>query len=338
MEFTKVGLIVNPTAGLGEERNLAVAGAAIAALSPARVLTGPGNLGADATPHAEIIPIPEVRGRAATQHLASGLIAAGVDVLVVIGGDGTLADVAFILVNAGSSCPILGIGAGSTNVGDLIICRADAVEQVREARLWVEPVNALVAGCNGQDLALAFNDVVIGATIVGTLHGNVCDLDAAAFVAGERKVGHPQPVGSAMSVVTKVANGRTVEVARGAAVGTLIAGFANYECFYGKAIVGGVCLTDLTRQPAGCLVSDQPLVRTVLSVEELRAVEPLHSAYISLNQDEVIHTTGIGPPAFLIADGNPLKALLPEDIVSIRVRPQAVQVLRLQAGENHGSS
>ena len=230
MELKTVGLIVNPTAGRGTGHNLSVARKVVANLPPARVITGPDNLGATAMPHAECISMPDVHGRAATQRLADELIDAGVDALIVVGGDGTLADVAFTLFYAGSPCPILGIGAGSTNAGDLVSCRADAVGELNGARLSVEPVNALVAGCNGQDLALAFNDVVISTTILGTLHGRVLDLDATAFVAGERTVGRPQAIGAPTSIVTKVANDRVVEVARGAAVGTLIVGFANYEC------------------------------------------------------------------------------------------------------------
>ncbi len=333
MRFDRVGLIVNPVAGLGSAHNLAAARQVVASLGPDLVVTGARDLGANAVSEAKVIPVPDIRGRAATQFLARQIIATGVDVLIVVGGDGTLADVAFVLLEADSHCPLLGIGAGSTNVGDLIACRTDAISILEDARFEIDTVDALVAGCNGQDLALAFNDVVIGTTVLGTLDGRVRDLDATAFFAGEQKVGTPQAVGSATSVVSKTSGERTIHVARGTLVGTVVVGFAHYECFWGKAIVGGVGLSNLTGQPAGCQVCAQPLVRTELTPTALAETEPLSSSYISLNEDETIQATGIGPPAVLCADGNPLKLLVPDDIVHIHIRPQAVRVLRLQTEE-----
>ena len=333
MRFDKVGLIVNPVAGLGSAHNLAAARQVVSSLGPNQVVTGPGDLGANAVSAAQVIPLPDIQGRAITQFLARQIIAAGVDVLIVVGGDGTMADVAFVLLEADSPCPLLGIGAGSTNVGDLVTCRADAISVLEDARFEIDTVDALVAGCNGQDMALAFNDVVIGTTVLGTLDGQVRDLDATAFFAGEQKVGFPQAVGGAASVVNKMIGGRTVHVARGTLVGTVVVGFAHYECFWGKAIVGGVGLTNLTDQPAGCLVCTQPLVRTELTPTALAETEPIFSSYISLNEGEAIQATGIGSPAVLCADGNPLKLLVPDDIAHIYIRPQAVRVLRLQGEE-----
>ena len=186
---------------------MATARQVISSLRPDQVVTGAGDLGANAVSEAQVIPLPDIQGRAATQFLARQIISTGVDALIVVGGDGTLADVAFVLLEADSPCPLLGIGAGSTNVGDLVTCRADAISVLEDARFEIDTVNALVAGCNGRDLALAFNDVVIGTTVLGTLDGRVRDLDATAFFAGEQKVGFPQEVGCAASVVTKTIGG-----------------------------------------------------------------------------------------------------------------------------------
>lgn len=323
-----VGLIVNPAAGRGAEPNLEIARQVVAALAPTRVLTGPGPLGELAVPEAEVIPISGRSGRAATQWIAREAARAGVAALVVVGGDGTMADVAFALLEAGKRCPILGVGVGSTNVGRLIACTAADVAQLAGCQFAVEGVDALVAGCNGQDLALAFNDVVIGATVVGTLDGQVCDLDASQYLAGKRVVGRPQAVGTATARVTKISKQGMVKVAHGFAVGTVIAGFAHSRRFYGKAIVGGVCLTAAAGLPAGCLVCEQPLVRVDLEANDLPAVEPLRSVYVSLTEDDTIHVTGLRAPAVLCADGNPLKLLETEDRVHIRVHMKAVDRLR----------
>lgn len=329
MNWGMIGLIVNPVAGAGAERNLDLACATLDNLEYSAVLAGPAELGQTAAPEAQLIPCPALHGRAASLWLARQMAAAGVNLLVVVGGDGTLADVAAALVSAGSRIPILGIGAGSTNVGDLVTCRSESISLLRNANFTVETLDALVATCNGEDLGLAFNDVVIGATVVGTLAGRVCDLDALAFHAGERRVGRPQPVGTARALVKKHLRDRVIMVAQGEEIGTVIAGFAHHECFYGKAIVGGVCLTDLVGLPAGCLVSAQPLVRTQMTQDELAAIEPLRSAYVSLGEDERVEVTGLGSPAVLCADGNPLAALAFDDVVQIRVGRQAARVVRM---------
>lgn len=328
MRPESVGLVVNPAAGLGARHNLEIARQAVAALGPVRVVTGPGALGGEAAPGAEVVSLAGRSGRAATRLVAAEAAQAGCRAIVAIGGDGTLADVAFALVQSRARCPILGVGAGSTNVGGLVTCLAADVAQLAHADFAAHTVAALTAGCNESLLALAFNDVVIGTTVVGTLHGEVVDLDAAERLDGRTVVAEPQPVGRAGAEVIRISPGRVVKVAAGLEVGTVVAGFADGKRFYGKAIAGAVCLTGLAGLAAGCLVCDRPLVRTRLEAGELVAVEPLRSAYVSLADSDTLQVTGVGPPAVLCADGNPLKRLEPEDRVHIRVRTTAVEVLR----------
>jgi hypothetical protein len=170
---------------------------------------------------------------------------------------------------------------------------------------------------------------VIGTTIVGTLDGEICDLDASQHLEGVRVAGIPQAIGTDTALVSKKSPGGISDVALGSQVGTVIAGFAHPNRFYGKAIVGGVCLSALVGLPAGCLVCEQPLVRVQLAAADLAAIEPVRSAYTSLAEADTIQVNGIGPPAVLIADGNPLKALVPDDQVTIRVLQDAVRVLRI---------
>lgn len=326
----KIGLIVNPKAGQGAEKNLEIARKAVAGLKPVQVFTGPGVIGGDAFPNASLIDIPESEtGRKVTQWLAVQLAQQGVDAIVVIGGDGTMTDVAFALLEAGDQQPILGIGAGSTNIGGLVTCQAAEVEELASAELSFENIDALAASCNGKNLALAFNDMVIGTTMVGTLDGEVCDLNASQHLQGVRELGRPQAIGTITALVSKKSPDGSVEVASGSQVGTVIAGFAHADRFFGKAIAGGVCLTALVGLPAGCLVCEQPLVRVQLELSDLVAVEPVRSAYTSLAEANTIQITGIGPPAVLIADGNPLKALTLDDQVHIRVLRDAIRMLRI---------
>jgi predicted polyphosphate/ATP-dependent NAD kinase len=324
-----IGLIVNPRSGLGEKHNLEVARRLVQILGVEHVVTGPGPLGAETIPNAHVLPITMSSGRADSQAIALGAIQENVETLVVVGGDGTMADVAFTINKAGKRCPMMGIGAGSINAGDLVTCKADQLEKLIDADFIVESVGALVAGCNEEVMALAFNDIVIGTTVVGTVDGESVDLDANAFFDGTQIPGEPRPVGTDRSLVTKKGETGTIKVSAGILVGTVVVGFAHYDCFFGKAIVGGVGFSSLIDAPAGCLVCDQPLVRVQLDKQEYASMEPVHSAYVSLADGEVMSVTGMEYPAVLCADGNPLQRLHPTDEVQIRVQPNAVDVLRM---------
>lgn len=329
MKLESVGLIINPRAGLGAEANLEIARQAIKSIGVKRILTGPGPLGEWAVAKAVVRPVPELTGRAVTRWLAQDAVSTGVDALLVVGGDGTLSDAAFALFEGGHPCAILGIGAGSTNVGGLVTCRADELDKLDQAEFIAERLDTLVAQCNGRILGLGFNDVVIASTVLGTLEGKVIDLDATAFLEGKKIPGQPQSIAAKSALVTKVSGEKVVQVAQGPAVGTIIAGFAGDERFYGKAIVGGVCLTSLVGLPAGCLVCGQPIVRTHLEQSDLEEQEPLMSAYVSLSEADAIHVAGVSPPGVLCADGNPLVCLQPSDVAQIRVCMNAVDVLRI---------
>ena len=329
MRPERICLIVNPKSGLGSAHNLRTAGQIVRALRAKTVLTGPGLLGEDVLPDARVVPIPGITGKAASQSVATAALEAGIDALVVIGGDGTLSDIAFSVYRSGVRCPILGVGAGSINAGDLITCKAPQVDSLADCDFRVESITALEAAHNGQALALALNDVVIGTTIVGTVGGDLEDLDANAFMEEKQIPGQPRAVGSdSARVIKQYWRGEKI-VSAGQSVGTVVAGFTHYDYFFGKVLIGGIGLSSLTGSPAGCLVCERALVRTKLSAEEYRHMEPVHSSYVSLAEDEVIDVTGLDYPAVLCADGNPLAALRPTDHSQIRVRPGAVDVLRI---------
>ena len=107
MKLARIGLVVNQRAGVGGERNRAVAAAVLSALGDCQVVAGPYDTGEASDP-------------ATTGRVARESAQRSADALVVIGGDGTMADAANALYATRSQLPILGIGAGSTNAGALV--------------------------------------------------------------------------------------------------------------------------------------------------------------------------------------------------------------------------
>lgn len=330
MKFSRIGLIVNPSAGGGEGLNIAPR--AIQALAPNQVVVGAGEMGADAlSESASIVQVFDwqlYRGKARTQFLAECFAKENVDALVVIGGDGTLADVALTL-RGKYSIPLLGIGAGSANVGPLMTCPGEQVQRLAAAQFITKVVDGLVAGMNDVPLGLGFNDVVIGFTVLATMNGQLVDVDAAEKMHGRNVPHEPESIAAKNARVVKKSPQKETVVAQGNQIVTIIAGLPD-ERFYGKAIAGGVLLSSMVGDPAGCMVCDHLLVRTQMDADWYRRSEPVLSAYVGLNETEKIIASGLRDGAVLCADGNPLAVLHPNDCAQITVQRAMVHSIRIE--------
>jgi hypothetical protein len=330
VKFTRIGLIVNPSAGSGEGLN--IARRAIHALAPQELFVGVGVMGGDGfdvmSSSIHVFDWNGHAGKARTQFLAEQFAKENVDAIVVIGGDGTLADVALALLGK-SSIPLLGIGAGSANVGPLMTCLGKDVLQLANAPFITQIVDGLVAGVNDVPLGLGFNDVVIGYTVLATMNGQLVDVDAVSKMHGMNVPRKPESIGAEHARVVKKSSQRETVVAQGNQIVTIIAGLPD-ERFYGKAIAGGVLLSGMVGDPAGCLVCDHLLVRMQMDPEWFRQSEPVVSFYVGLNESEKIIASGLRDGAVLCADGNPLAVLHPNDCAQVTVQRALVRSIRIE--------
>ncbi len=327
----RVSLAVNPHAGLGAARNLAIARELLQVLEPSQVITGPGALGGDATTDPVLVEIA-VDSANATRQIAREAAHRQADVLVVVGGDGSMADAALELHRLGSQVPILGVGAGSTNAGALVSCQSDELQSLLSSELEVTNVTALQLMSPDGELVLAFNDVVVGTTICGTLDGEFANLDAAAFMRGDRLRGVPGSVASETARVSKVSLRGELKVASGLDVGSVVIGFANTGELKGQALFGGLGLSAGASVPAGCLVATAPLVYAGFDKERHASIEPLRSAYVGLDAGETIRLSGFTAGAILCADGNPIWNLQSADVAEIRLIQDACRAVRPTGG------
>lgn len=154
----RVGLVVNPVAGIGGEVGLGGSDGAelqseararggearaperaarflreLGRIAPdARVVTAAGPLGGEWARDAELVGAPPSQRTTAedTARAASELCAGGVEVLVLVGGDGTARDV---LAGAGPDQLCLGVAAGvKMHSGVFAVTPEDAAQQVLE--------------------------------------------------------------------------------------------------------------------------------------------------------------------------------------------------------------
>jgi hypothetical protein len=333
IETHEIGLIINPKAGQGYSANARVAQEIITRLKPRKIFTGSGELGSDAVSDLGIPVVvcaaPPEPGRAQTQALAARLIKNGISSLVVIGGDGTMADVACILAESQDAPPLLGIGVGSTNVGNLITCRAHEIEQLYADRLQARPLRALLAYHNGKLSGIGFNDCVLGFTVVGTIDDTKRDVDAASKMNGLNIPGTIRSIGLTQTIVERQGPDGVRKIASGRKVATVIIGFAE-SAFFGKAVTGGVCLSSLVKAPAGCLTANQPLVQIEIDRQTVLSLPPITSSYLSLDETMIVRVQGVRQGTALCVDGNPLKLLEPDDTAEFGVSMDAILAFRIK--------
>jgi len=329
-EWRRAGVIVNPMAGASEASSLKSSRIAVEQLGIRVVMTGDGRLGRDAfggwAGDLQTRSIGNLSAREQTHALTRWVADQGVEVLIVSGGDGTLADAAQALAERKSQIPILGLGSGSTNVGQLVTCRAERAGELDPCQLETWSVHCLLAEVNQCELGIAFNDVVLGRTVVGTIGGIRRDLDASARLQGRAMPAAPRSIGSNASRVTRIAGEQRVTVASGEEVACVVVGLAE-SAFFGKAVTGGACLASAAGLPAGCIVADVPLVQIEIDKSELSAMPPIASKFVSLSGDQCIEVEGV-EGACLCVDGNARHIAEKADRMRVTVRCNAVVGVR----------
>ncbi len=330
----RIGLIINPYAGQGYQKNAAIASQLITLLNPKRILTGIGQQGESLVTQMGLTCQPfeteSEPGRWQTVELARTLAGQNLDCLAIIGGDGTMADAATGIIEANSGMPILGIGVGSTNVGNLITCKADDLSGLTPDQLGIFPLNALLAYHEKRLLGIGFNDCAIGFTVVGTIKGKICNVDVKAKMRSENVPGIVRPIGTSATLVKRIFNNSETVIASGEKVAALIIGFAEPQ-FIGKAVTGGICLASYTGVTAGCLVADQPLVQVELSRQDVLDLPPITSHYTSINESAKITITGVLAGAGVNVDGTPLKTLSHQDTITFTVKEKAINTIRVSS-------
>ena len=331
--FQRVGLIINATAGRHSAHCFQAASQALDALNVRQVITGPGSMGENAITDTgldvEICDISPATGREATKALARTLADLKLDTVIVVGGDGTMADVAGVFMDAPHQPHILGIGAGSTNAGTLITCIADEAQQLNTNSLLLQSLNTLVVSIDDVPSAIAFNDCVFSTTVVGTLDGQLMDIDAAALLEERCEPGQPECIGSEDTLIQITSADHCDNLSGNQIIGTIIIGFAE-QAFRAKAVTGGICLATQVGLPAGCLVADRPIAYLGATTESLRSDGPLHTTFMGMDADSKVMVSGVRPGTVICADGNPVALLNETSVVQIQSKLNAITSFSLQ--------
>jgi hypothetical protein len=302
-----LGVIVNSKAGAGKVANEKLAQKAIEKLSCCDIIRSN----------------PE--GRKGTMLIAAEL-ALLVDAIMVIGGDGTMSDVAYSLFRSGATIPLLGIGAGSTNAGPLITVKAKEIDQLDPHDLYIREVGGILAVLNGEQAGLGFNDIVFGDTILTTLKGKVVQVSAAEFMKEEKIPALPSGAGAISSNISIERKGKNKLIHKGE-FGQMFASPLE-ERYLGKGLAGGTSLASALGLPAGIAITSEPLINYSIRQEEFLEMEPIVTKTASFREGDEVVVRGLKDGICLNIDGNPMAILKSGDEIRLRYIPCALRVLK----------
>ena len=330
-EPVRIGLVVNVCAGAGTERIRAAARRALGRLSPASVVVLAGGVEEQVAREAggDIVLVPAGNGTASrVETAASAVIETGVDVLVGVGGDGTLCDIAAALRPVPMHPPLLGIGMGSANVGPLVGVREADVESIERGRLGEALVRSLEAFVATERVGHAFNDVAISNSFFGTRAGQRLDLDAAGKLDGETREIEPSSVCTPGTWIAK--NDRRLVDNTGGWIRQVVASpVDDARAYAGKAISGLMCWAPYVGNHGVLAAASRVMIRTKLQVADVEAAEPLRLAHVSFGAGDVVEIGGMEDGAVVVLDGNPMRRLGENEVLTLRLSAQAIRVLRI---------
>jgi len=314
LNIRNLGVIANPAAGKGRIFIEETTGKVLENFKDCQVIR----------PHLE-------ENREATVILANNL-SKNVDAILVVGGDGTMSDVAYGLLKSGAITPIIGIGAGSTNAGPLITLKAAEINRLDLLRLKVHEIGGILARVNAKPAGIGFNDIVLGDTILTTLHGHVVQVSAEEFMKGIKIPASPQKAGTDDSIVRILRKGKTMEKTLHVHKGMFGQFFAAplENRYLGKGLAGGTSLAAALQLPAGISITSEPLINYSIGIEEFLEMEPIITKTASFRENDKIIVIGLRDRTCLNIDGNPLVVLRKEDEVWMQYISSAARVLKLK--------
>ena len=314
----KIAVFANMNAGGGK------AAAALAKISKAwssYELYGAAGFGGEKLPRCLVPASPE--GYVPRLNAAvKALLSVRPKLLVTVGGDGAAAYAAECLIREGSTVPILGIGAGTANVGPIVSFTANDLpdpEALKRVRLGA--VEALDA--EGRHIAYAFNDLVIGNTFLGTAADGSAKTYAAKALAARGELVEAAPAKDLFRGTPSMSlDGKPLDIPFTAA--QLAACPIAPDNFYGRTYTGILCYTKDSPFKAAAYVSPHPVVSMEDDDAGISSWRP--GAQLLLTEESRLRLDNLNDDVCAVADGNPY--LLPEGSVTLHYVPDVIRVLK----------
>ena len=238
-----------------------------------------------------------------------------VDVYITAGGDGTVSYVASsTILNSRNKTfrPLfIGFPAGTANAGPIVkrLGTGDI------SRLKMTKIDAIEVSDGDTVIGYGFNDVIIGNSFLGTINGEMKNLDALTMAQrGEANV--VSPGSDIVSDNFKASmNGEVLNIrhhVRQICISTL-----QFDRFNMRAVFGGVLNAVGFEHPAAAAFMDRIMVNSDPATWNYKGT--VSTAHVCFNENDSLRISGFGKDAQIIIDGNPF--IRQTDELSFRIIP-----------------
>lgn len=272
--------------------------------------------------------------KAMVRDAVHALVASGVQRFVTVGGDGLAAYVADALRTACierslEGIPLLGVAAGTANVGPIVSVPAHSVSHIRPEEGFTIPTGAVEAFDGADHLGYGFNDVVVGDTLLGTVDGKTVNVSVEALVReGRNRVQRP---GGRIAGGDFAISVNGVWVCRPGDLGPadvkqIVASSLQFDRLYGRAVTGALMRGAYERDVAALVLSDRFLVSAFDEGQQNTGLQALRQ--LTFTVGERVTLSGLGPDAHVVVDGNPY--IRGNGEISFAYVPDVVRVWRIE--------
>ena len=261
---------------------------------------------------------PVIRAR------VKALADAGAERFISVGGDGTATYVRNAMYELGLNLPILGVAAGTANVGPIVSVTLEQLKGRHISEAKEVCYDGISVFLGDKFLSLAFNDLIVGDTFLATVEGKTCNISVRALL--ER--GEHLPQKPCQHIVTDdfavELNGESLKPS-GAAIRQIILSSVAHENHYGRAVYSVVGKCDWSEKKGVIALCDYIAV----SFEDDGAGLDRFSStqYLIFGPNDRVILRGFTEEACLICDGNPY--LLPDDRFEARFEPALARTIKL---------
>lgn len=316
----KVAVVFSP--GAGQRQRFSAIGNHLVRLFQAhQIITCSGSFGGDYLPGSSLFEADREGGYVQVlTNITRSLLKENPDLLISVGGDGIASYIADAMLTGGYRVPMMGIAAGTANVGPIVCISADELENC-DVSHWDYFSTAALEVISGGHVGYAVNDVVIGNTFLGTEGDQVVNLSAEAMaLRGEKRVCKAEAgITTESFAITKNDVPARHYIAR---PGQVIASPLDRDRLEGRAIYGALCSAAYTPCKGALALTEQVMISAEAEdagMSDFCAVE-----HLLFGPEDEVTLTGLTEHAQLILDGNPY--IRTHDTVSLRYHPDLITV------------
>ncbi len=316
----RAAVIFSP--GAGQKENFLTIGKKLESLFGAgELITCPGSFGADYLPGAKVCAVDRAGGYVEVLgRITRTLLGEEPQLLVSVGGDGIASYIADAMFTAGAAVPMMGVAAGTANVGPIVCVSADELDDMDASR-WEYFTAGAVEVATEHHIAYAFNDVVIGNTLLGTVDGEVVNLSARAMAENGRKE-ICRPSSEICGADFRIAKNGAEMAHFIAKPGQIIVSPLDRDRLAGRAVYGALCSAAYTDCKAAVALTEQVMISAEAEDAGMNSFCPME--HLLFGPEDVVELSGLTEDADLVLDGNPY--LRDGDAVKLRYMPELVTI------------